>query len=80
MKLCGLDFETANSSSDSICVVTAALLEDDTVLEHRGYHIISHKTMDYISKFCRGIYGIIYKNLRKNSGISICWFEYLQNV
>ena len=54
MKLCGLDFGTANSSSDSICAVRAALLEDDTVLGYRKFHIIFHKTMDYISKFCQG--------------------------
>ena len=35
MKLCGIEFETANSSSGSICAAGAALLEDGVALERR---------------------------------------------
>ena len=49
MKLCGLDFETANSCNGSICAVGAALFEDGIVLERMEHLIKPHKSMDYIS-------------------------------
>ena len=48
MKLCGLDFETANNCSGSICAIGAALLEDGVVLERREYLVKPHKSLDYI--------------------------------
>ena len=64
MKLCGLDFETANSCHCSICAVEVALLEDGVVLEHREYLVKPHKSVDDMSKFCRDIHGIFYEDLR----------------
>lgn len=64
MKPCGLDFETANSCSGSICALGAALLEDGVVLEHREYLVKPHKAVDYMSKFCRDVHGIFYEDLR----------------
>lgn len=65
MKLCGLDFETANSCNGSICAVGAALFEDGIVFERMEHLIKPHKSMDYMSKFCRDTHGIFYEDLRK---------------
>jgi len=73
MKLCGLDFETANNCSGSICAVGAALLEDGVVLERREYLVKPHKSLDYISKFCRDIHGISYEDLRESPEFSEVW-------
>ena len=73
MKLCGLDFETANNCSGSICAVGAALLEDGVVLERREYLVKPHKSLDYISKFCRDVHGISYEDLRKSPEFSEVW-------
>ena len=73
MKLCGLDFETANNCSGSICAVGAALLEDGVVLERREYLVKPHKSLDYISKFCRDVHGISYEDLRESPEFSEVW-------
>ena len=43
MKLCGLDFETANSCNGSICSVGVAIVETGEVLERKEYLIKPHK-------------------------------------
>ena len=73
MKLCGLDFETANSCNGSICAVGAALLEDGVVLERREYLVKPHKSLDYMSKFCRDVHGISYEDLRESPEFSEVW-------
>ena len=73
MKLCGLDFETANSCSGSICAIGAALLEDGVVLERREYLIKPHKSVDWMSKFCRDVHGISYEDLRESPEFSEVW-------
>ena len=73
MKLCGLDFETANSCSGSICAVGAALLEDGIVLERLEYLVKPHKSVDYMSKFCRDVHGISYDDLRKSPKFPEIW-------
>ena len=73
MKLCGLDFETANSCSGSICAVGAALLEDGIVLERLEYLVKPHKSVDYMSKFCRDVHGISYDDLRKSPEFPEIW-------
>ena len=73
MKLCGLDFETANSCNGSICAVGAALLENGVVLERREYLVKPHKTVDYMSKFCRDVHGITYEDLRESPEFSEVW-------
>ena len=66
MKLCGLDFETANFCSGSICAVGAALIEEGITLEKREYLIKPHKTLDWVNKTCREVHGISYENLRES--------------
>ena len=76
MKLCGLDFETANTCSGSICAVGTALLEDGVVLERREYLVKPHPSVDYMSNFCRNIHGIAYEDLRESPEFPEIW----QNV
>ena len=73
MKLCGLDFETANSGCGSICAVGAALLEEGVVLERRDYLVKPHKSLDYMNKFCRDIHGITYEDLRESPEFPEIW-------
>ena len=65
MKLCGLDFETANSGSGSICSAGVAIVENNEVIERKEYLIKPHKSLDWMSKFCRDIHGIAYEDLRE---------------
>lgn len=73
MKLCGLDFETANSCNGSICSVGVAVVENGEVLERKEYLIKPHKSLDWMSKFCRDIHGITYEDLRKSPEFSEVW-------
>ena len=73
MKLCGLDFETANSSKGSICAAGAALVENGTVLECREYLVKPHKSVDFMSKFCRDVHGIAYEDLRESPEFPAVW-------
>ena len=66
MKLCGLDLETANPQSGSICAIGAALLADGTVIDRREYLVKPHPSMDYMSDVCRSIHGIAYEDLRES--------------
>ena len=73
MKLCGLDFETANSCNGSICSVGVAVVENEEVLERKEYLIKPHKSLDWMSKFCRDIHGIAYEDLRESPEFSEVW-------
>ena len=73
MKLCGLDFETANSCNGSICSVGVAVVENGEVLERKEYLIKPHKSLDWMSKFCRDIHGITYEDLRESPEFSEVW-------
>ena len=64
MKLCGLDFETANSQSGSICAVGCAIVEDGKVVEKCEYLVKPHKNLDFMSAFCYMVHGINYYDLR----------------
>ena len=73
MKLCGLDFETANNSNGSICSVGVAVIENGVVLERREYLVKPYKSVDYMCKFCRDIHGITYEDLRESPEFSEVW-------
>ena len=73
MKLCGLDFEIANSCNGSICSVGVAIVENGVVLERKEYLIKPHKSLDWMSKFCRDIHGITYEDLRESPEFSEVW-------
>ena len=73
MKLCGLDFETANFCNGSICAVGAALIENGITIERREYLIKPHKSVDYMSNFCRDVHGISYEDLRESPEFPEIW-------
>ena len=73
MKLCGLDFETANSCNGSICSVGVAIVENGEVLERKEYLIKPLKSLDWMSIFCRDIHGITYDDLRESPEFSEVW-------
>ena len=73
MKLCGLDFETANFCNGSICAVGAALIENGITNERREYLIKPHKSVDYMSNFCRDVHGISYEDLRESPEFPEIW-------
>ena len=73
MKLCGLDFETANSSNGSICSVGAALAENGEITERKEFLIKPHSSLDWMSKFCRDVHGIFYEDLRESPEFPEVW-------
>ena len=73
MKLCGLDFETANSCNGSICSIGVAVVENGEVFERKEYLIKPHKSLDWMSKFCRDIHGITYEDLRESPEFLEVW-------
>ena len=73
MKFCGLDFETANSCNGSICSVGVAVVENGEVLGRKEYLIKPHKSLDWMSKFCRDIHGITYEDLRESPEFPEIW-------
>ena len=73
MKLCGLDFETANSCHGSICSVGVAIVENGEALKRKEYLIKPHKSLDWMSKFCRDVHGITYEDLRESPEFSEVW-------
>ena len=73
MKLCGLDFETANFCNGSICAVGAALIENGITIERLEYLIKPHKSMDYINHTCQDVHGIAYEDLRESPEFSQIW-------
>ena len=73
MKLCGLDFETANVCSGSICAVGAVMLEDGCVSERRGYLIKPHESLDFMSKVCQDVHKIAYEDLRESPEFPEIW-------
>ena len=79
MKFCGLDFETANSGTGSICAAGAVLLENNTVLERREYLVKPHRSVDYMSKFCRDVHGIAYEDLRESPEFPEIW-QYIKQL
>ena len=50
MKLCGVDSETSNRRSGSICAVGAVLLKDGVMVERQEY-LKKHKSLNWMSKF-----------------------------
>lgn len=64
MKLVGLDFETANPSSGSICAAGITFMENGSVREKREWLIRPHHTVDWMLSAFTKIHGIGYFDLR----------------
>lgn len=65
MRITGLDFETANWCSGSICSIGVAETEDGILTEKREWLIRPHKSMDYMNSHFTAIHGIGYYDLRE---------------
>ena len=73
MKLCGLDFETANRHHGSICSVGLAIVENGEVLDKKTCLIKPHKSLDIMSSFHSKIHGITYEDLRTSYEFPEVW-------
>ncbi len=73
MKLAGLDFETANGKSGSICAAGIAVWEDGRITEKREWLVRPHKSMDYVPEYFSGIHGITYYDLRDVPEFPAIW-------
>ncbi len=60
MRLAGLDFETANSASGSICAAGCALVEDGVVSGGREWRIFPHKGYRWMRPDFTEIHGLCY--------------------
>jgi DNA polymerase III subunit epsilon len=60
MRLVGLDFETANSASGSICAAGCAIVEDGVVLEGQEWLIFPHKGYRWMRPDFTEIHGLHY--------------------
>jgi len=64
MKLIGLDFETANGKSGSICSVGLACVEAGGVVETRHWLVKPHTSMTWMSPFCSEVHGLTWKDIK----------------
>lgn len=73
MKLVGLDFETANPGSGSICAAGVALLQDGEIIEKREWLIRPHQTLDWMLPAFTEIHKIGYFDLRHSPEFFEVW-------
>ena len=73
MKLVGLDFETANPNSGSICAVGAALLEDGKLTKTCEWLVRPHASVDWMLPKFTEIHGIEYLELRESPEFPEIW-------
>ena len=66
MELVGLDFETANPNSGSICAVGAALLENGKLTKTCEWLVRPHASVDWMLPKFTEIHGIEYLELRES--------------
>jgi DNA polymerase-3 subunit epsilon len=64
MKLIGLDFETANGKSGSICSVGLACVEAGGVAETRHWLVKPHTSMTWMSPFCTEVHGLTWQDVK----------------
>ena len=72
-RLIGLDFETANPASGSICAAGCAIMEDGAVVESREWLIRPHRALDRMSRECFAIHGIGWYDLREAPEFPAVW-------
>ncbi len=73
MKLIGLDFETANGKSGSICSVGLALVEDGSVVETRHWLVRPHNTLREMNPFCTAVHGLTWEDVRNEPEFVELW-------
>ena len=75
MKLAGLDFETANGRSGSICAAGCAVLEDGLVGERREWLVCPHKGYRWMRPDFTEIHGLTYWDVCHCSEFCHIWPE-----
>ena len=73
MRIVGLDFETANQSSGSICAAGCAILEDGEVVEKQEWLIRPHRRVDRMHGACFAVHGISWYDLRDVPEFPAIW-------
>lgn len=73
MKFVGLDFETANPHSGSICAAGIAVIQDGMVTEKREWLIRPHPSLDWLLPAFTRIHGIGYFDLRQAPEFTEIW-------
>lgn len=81
MRICCLDFETANAARGSACSVGVALLEDGIVVDTAEQLLLPHISCRYFSSFNIAVHGIQpgdVRNAPEFDRVAPWLFEYLQ--
>ena len=73
MRLAGLDFETANMRSGSICSAGCAVLEDGVVTESREWLVCPHKGYRWMRPDFTDIHGLTYWDVCRCSEFCDIW-------
>ena len=75
MRLAGLDFETANTRSGSICAAGCAILEDGIVTKSREWLICPHKGYRWMRPDFTEIHGLRYWDVCNCAEFACIWPE-----
>jgi len=78
MKLAGLDFETANGKTGSICAAGCALLTDGVVTESREWLIHPHRGYRWMLPALTAIHGLSYWDVKDSPEFPEVWPELRQ--
>ncbi len=73
MKLAGLDFETANKKSGSICAAGCAILDDGVLTESRKWLICPHKGYRWMRPDFTEIHGLSYWDVCNCAEFGCIW-------
>lgn len=73
MRLVGLDFETANTRSGSICAAGIAVIQDGMVMEKREWLVRPHSALDWMVPTLTKIHGINFFDLRRSPEFPEIW-------
>jgi len=75
MKLAGLDFETANMKSGSICAAGCAILDNGAVTEQREWLVCPHKGYRWMRPDFTDIHGLTYWDVCNCAEFGDIWPE-----
>ena len=75
MKLAGLDFETANKKSGSICAIGCAILDNGMVAEQGKWLVCPHKGFRWMRPDFTDIHGLSYWDVRDCAEFVDIWPE-----
>ena len=75
MRLAGLDFETANGRTGSICAAGCAILEDGAVTESREWLVCPHVGYRWMRPEYTRIHGLTYGDVRDCPEFCDIWPE-----